>query len=194
MRVLVAVVLMAAVAAGPVWADQHPDVRLFLTFDQADYVHEIADPGAGVLTIYVCADCVADGEGIGLWGAAFKVERTFGGTYLALTNMLNPGITPIGHPETGIGAAVASGGLCIDGGIVPLASILYSYNGTPGTLKLIPHETDGAVTADCNNDLDTWCVAGNAGVGVAPPAPDADCDCDNPVEATTWGTIKALYR
>ena len=199
MRILVALVVVGLLAM-PALAGQNPDIRLFITFTEGQYDNYIEAP-AQYQNIYTCADCLSRTEGEGLWGVAWMFERTFGGTHLATTNLLNGTITPIGNPDTGV--AVASGGLCINSdppgtGIVCLASHLYLYT-TPGTVSLVGHPTDGNVAADCDNVLDEWCVYQNGALGAGQVPPDGDPDCQecpepNPVEDATWGTIKAMYR
>ncbi|MFH1689810.1 MAG: FlgD immunoglobulin-like domain containing protein [Candidatus Eisenbacteria bacterium] len=152
MIVLVALTLAAVAVAG-----QNPNVRLYIDFDPPNYVHELRAPAVGdTIRLYVVADSLGSDPGDGLWGAAFRVTRDFGGTYLGTVNLLDPATAPIGDPESVEGIALASGGNCIEGSVVPIAELTYLYGGTPGTISLLPHSSDGAVTADCNNDLDTW--------------------------------------
>ncbi len=142
MIVLVALTLAAVAVAG-----QNPDVRLYIDFDPPNYVHELRAPAVGdTIRLCVVADSLGSDPGDGLWGAAFRVTRDFGGTYLGAVNLLDPATAPIGDPESVDGIALASGGNCIEGSVVPIAELTYLYDGTPGTISLLPHSSDGAVT------------------------------------------------
>ena len=89
-------------------------------------------------------------------------------------------------------------GECIypDGnGMIIVGYVLYYYTGPPGHVRIAAAEIDGRTVLDCNNMVDTYCVAANAGIGADPPPGDPGCYCGTvPVENASWGTIKALYR
>ncbi len=151
------IVLVALTLAAVAGAGQNPNVRLYIDFDPPNYVHQLRAPALGdTIRLYVVADSLGSSPGHGLWGAAFQVARDFGGTYLGAVNLLDPDTAPIGDPESAAGIALASGGNCVQGSVVPIAEISYLYGGELGTISLLPHSSDGAATADCNNDLDAW--------------------------------------
>jgi len=186
--------LMVLALAIPALAGQNPDIALFLTTDATGQTDvNTTDPGD--FYVYVCFD--GFGPGGGMLGAAFTLTKTFSGYQLEATNLL--GGLAVGSPEAGWAIATAGDCSMPVGGVVVAASLHYLALG-PGTITVGPHPTDGPAVADCNNDLDFFCVhsiavngvAGNFGVGE--DAPDGDCEPVDPVEDATWGSIKALYR
>ncbi len=83
--------------------------------------------------------------------------------------------------------------------MVVAGRVRYFYIGSPGHIRIIQceHEVHSCVVVDCEwaDDEDYWCVAGNAGVNMDAPPGEPRCECGVvPVEAASWGTVKALYR
>jgi len=185
MRKMVLVCVALLLVAGTAFAGQNPNLLIGLdSTDPPTGANRIDNP-AGPFNVYVVF--MQFGNGGGMLGAAFKFDRTFSGYKLETVNLL--GGLSVGDPESGYGWALATAGDCAMpvGGVVVAARLQYLYDGvTPGTITLLPHDTDGAVAADCNNDLDVWTVYSNFGVNA--DAPEA------PVEAASWTAIKALYR
>ncbi len=202
------IALLVLALAVPALAGQNPKLGIFLDLDSdtANAVVNTVCPEVNeTFVVYLCFDRFGEdglgGTGVeGLLGAAFKFDRTFAGFKLLQSNLL-PGLD-FGDVEVD-GWAITSGANCQfpdANGVLIGASIQYLYLGAPGTITIVPHPIDGNSAADCNNELDFWCVhsilssdvSGNFGVCVEPP--DGDCQQLSPVEDATWGGIKALYR
>ncbi len=65
------------------------------------------------------------------------------------------------------------------------------YLGVPGTVNIIDHPDYPRWVVDCNDEVDFYCLLNNGGVLM--DAPETG-ECISPVEESTWGGIKALYR
>ena len=185
MRFLLSVVLVALLAT-TAFAGQNPDIMIGLdsTNSPVSEVNRVDPALNGTFDVYVVFKNFGP-EG-GMLGTAFKFDRTFSGFKLTQTNLL-PGLD-FGDVESD-GWALTAGAECQfpDGnGYLVAATCQYMYLGAPGTITIIDHPVDGASVADCPNDLDFWTVYSNFGVNEDPPA--------SPVEASTWGSIKSLYR
>jgi hypothetical protein len=197
-RALLSLLLIAFIAM-PVLAGQNPDIRIYLDVDPPNKIHEIHPTASATFDVYVCMDCFsADG---GTRGTAFLLQRTFTGFKLSQTSLL--GGLDFGDAETDPGWTLAAGADCVypgAEGVVCIARIQYLYLGVPGTLNLHPHGLvepgTGSEVLDCDFASDFYCIYANLGVS-APPDPGEDgCDCEppQPVEDSTWGGIKSLYR
>jgi hypothetical protein len=125
---------------------------------------------------------------------AFKLERTFGGQLVGQVNLL--GGASYGDPETGWRLYDDEG--CTGpgpDGILLLGQAQYLYEGPPGYLRLRAYYSEGLLVRDCDYNLhwieETELTSLRYG-GVAAAAP---WGCyTTPVEAVSWGAIKALYR
>ena len=73
-------------------------------------------------------------------------------------------------------------------------SLSFFYYSGSCCIKLLEHPEYPRWVSDCSDpgELDYWCVESHASIGGA-VCPDGDCEV-NPVEDTTWGGIKALYK
>ena len=194
------IALAMLVMAVPAFAGENPNLGIYLDLDTATPMgdNEVCPNPNETMDVYVCFDRLGDGGG--LLGAAFMFDRTFGGFKLVQSNLL--GGLDFGDVEAD-GWALTSGASAAypdANGVIVAAMCQYLYLGTPGTITIMPHPVDGNSAADSMNELDFWCVhsidgdgaAGN--LGVCMPAPDGDCGPISPVEESTWGGIKALYR
>jgi len=195
-RLLIALAVLAL--AIPAVAGQNPHIAIYMVDSATGVGNNYLCPAPYVpFNVYVCFDRF--GTGGGMLGCAFSYARNFGGFKLSFQNLL--GGLMIGDPEIAPGVALTSGANPVypTGGIVVAATAQYMYSGAPaGFIQFGPHGTDGAVVADANNMLDVWCIrsillsgaSGNYGVCATQP----DGDCTSPVEESSWGSIKALYR
>ncbi len=200
MKRLLVVLLIAALAV-PALAGENELLAIFLSADDDtgdDVVNEVCPGINETFNVYVCFDRFGDGGG--MLGAAFMFNRTFGGFKLTQMNLL-PGLD-FGDVETD-GWAITAGANCQypdANGVLVAATCQYLYLGTPGTITVLPHPIDANSAADCQNELDFWCVASvlshgaAGGFGACAAPPDGDCEPESPVEDSTWGGIKALYR
>jgi hypothetical protein len=193
MKANLAVLIVAALAVTAL-AGTNPDVRIYLDVDPPFGVHEIHPNPGSTVDVYVCLDCL--GEGSGVRGTAFLLERTFVGFKLAQTSLW-PGLD-FGDAEVdGWTMAFDDCAFPDADGIVCIGVIQYLYQGPdPGTIDILPHPGTGAEVLDCDYASDYFCVAANLGVSMPPNPGDPDCDCEPPapVEDATWGGIKSLYR
>lgn len=185
-------VLMIAAFAIPAFADQNPFIRLYVDFEPPVGVHRVDDP-VGPFTAYLVLDCFG-GDG-GIRAVSLLIERTFGGYNVGSANLL--GGQALGGPEDPAGWALTAFDCVMpdQNGMVLAASVDYLYTGPAGYIKILGHPVDGKMTVDCDFLVDMYCVYMNGGVNADPPEGDPDCDCPpSPVEDSSWGTIKALYR
>ncbi len=203
MKVLIALMVLAL--AVPAFAGENPSVRAFVTMDPDGYV--FADPAAvsgAVSDVYLCFDCFGDpdivGDG-GLTGVSLVLDFLCGGFTAGpqdLTIFHPTAATVVGGPDDLVSGWVIAAAECVVPNaldIICVAKIPWYYLGA-GEILILPSPTDGKATVDCNNDLDFFCVLSHGALGQdVVTAGDLDCDClVSPVESSTWGTIKSLYR
>ena len=137
---------------------------------------------------------------MGLTSVSFKTFVTEGvSSPPAYTNLL-PGDLAIGNFETGVTLAStecinATTGTYMDP--VIFATIdLFSVGGV-GDVMILEHPDFPGWVLDCEPGealIDSCCVWTHGGVGKDAEPGDAECAADTPVEARTWGAIKALYN
>jgi len=187
------IALMILGLASVALAAENPDIRIYLDAAPPGYVHEVHPDASTQFDVYVCLDCF--GPGGGTRGTAFLLTRTFQGFKLSQTSML--GGLDFGDAEVD-GWTIAAGAACVypdASGTVCVGVINYLYLGVPGTLDVGPHPGTGYEVLDCDFLSDYYCVYANLGVSVPPNPGDPECDCGEvPVEDSTWGGIKSLYR
>ncbi len=195
MRVLLMLlVLLAAAVQAP--AGQNPDIRVSLDFDPPNGVHRVDDP-VNPLRVYVVCDCF--GANGGLSGAVVSFERTFGAAGYQQVALITAPHGSFGDVEDPYMGWVMASVECVypdAAGVVLIGYVDYWYIGPPGYLRIVPPDLEGGLVADCDVEVDEYCVFMNAGVGVDPPPGDPDCECGSivPVEEGSWGAIKAIYR
>jgi hypothetical protein len=203
------ITLMVLALAVPVFAGQNPHIRAFYTFDPAGYVH--SDPNAVTNTVvngYLCFDCFDEFEdpippGVGLTGVSLVLDFLCGGFVAGAADVtiFHPSAqTVIGGPDNTTSGWVIAAPECVEpgpDGIICVALVPWYYTGPPGDILILPNPVDGPATVDCNNDLDFFCVLSHGAIGQEVGTPgDENCDCEppSPVEDSTWGAIKGLYR
>lgn len=186
MRTLV-LTLLAALVAATAFAGQNPDIRCYVTMDQADTI--FADPVApanAIKNVYLCFDTF--GTGGGLTAVSLTLDFQCSGFVAgsADVTIFAPGaLTVIGGPDDLVNGWVIGAGQCVTpnaSGVVCVAMIPWFYTGTPGDIVIL-EGSEGFATVDCNTDIDLFTVRSNGALGQ-----------EVPVEAQTWGGIKALYR
>jgi hypothetical protein len=192
--VTVCAVLMLAVAA---FAGQNPNIYAYVSFDPAgDEAQSAVTPTAyTTVSAYVCLGCIEGGVTVvsfGLNNALAEYPGVF--ATQQFTNLM-PGGLAIGDPFVG-GVTIASTEcLVTDPVIVGYGS--YFYLGGNGCIKIVDHGTYPRWVVDCQQPgvQDYYCLKGHGTVGAAVCTDGLEtCDCDSPVEAETWGGIKALYK
>lgn len=196
MKRIVLAALVIVLVTAPAMAGQNPDARAFISFMDppagADPYDHDTDTIAGLVNIYLLVD--AFGEGGGMRTISLKWTTSGFGMAFAATMYL-PGAQQIGGPDHVDEMWVISGDACTlpnEFGWVVVLNQPY-FVSAAGTVTLSENTADGKMLVDCNFAADQFCVLGNGGLGMAPPAGDDPCN-GTPVEMATWGSIKALYR
>ena len=196
MRTVLAVLLTAALASTAL-AGGNPEVRAYITFDQGDYVHRLDIAGSQPVTCYLMMDCLVGGT----TGMSF---------YITLTpEMHTPGFEGYTKPSGWLELPYGSGSFwsaegitfvtgsagCITDEPVLVATITMFASGTPGDITISDHTIYTREVTDCNEPalVDAYCVLSHGAINKDPVA-DEECPCGTPVEESSWGSIKALYR
>jgi hypothetical protein len=206
MKRAILILMVLAFCAVPALAGQNPNVKIYLytTSTGIGGTNNKATPAAGSNTsVYVCFDNIWGG----VYGASWKFTEVPGPSFLSTTNQYaGVGGLTIGDPASALGCAMTVGANPVypgANGIIVLGRIRYEtaeMSTRGGSITVIPHATDGRAVADANNALDFWCVHSVAFDGLSgnfgwddTAVPDGDCAV-SPVDARSWGSIKALYR
>ncbi|MBD3348280.1 MAG: hypothetical protein GF400_03670 [Candidatus Eisenbacteria bacterium] len=196
MRVLV-LTSLAVLMATAAFAGQNPNACMYFDFDPPNRVFR-ADPATSTTQNgYLVMDCF--GPGGGVTGVSLVLDFQCGGFVAgsADVSVFHPSAqTVIGGPDDLTNGWVVAAPECVypdASGIVTIAMVPWFYTGPAGDVVLLASPADGKATVDCNNDLDLFCVYANAAMNQDPATP-GDPGCGTPVEAQTWGSIKALYR
>ena len=186
MRTFLAMIMIVAIAV-PAFAGGNPDVVGYIDFDPPNRVHSAMPEAYTTVLAYIC---IGDLD-MGMTGVAFMINDTdvdcpdvFAIT--SFTNLL-PGDLAIGHYLTGISLASTE---CVTGPDVSVAYMEFFYIGGACCIELQDHpEMPGWVT-DCNDpaQVDYYELIAHGSIG------GATCPEITPVEAATWGSIKALYK
>ena len=187
-RVVFAALAMLVVAV-PVLAGQNPDIHIFVDFDPPNYVHRIDSPVSPFDT-YLCVDTFGPSGGMRQVSVIWQTN-SFGMAFAADYSMFHAAAQVIGAPDDLVTGWVIAAPDCVfpDGtGIVVVAKVPYFMTGTDivGTITLLPNPIDGRLVTDCEFEADVWHESSNGGINTDPP--------QTPVEAASWGSIKALYR
>ena len=185
------IVGLAMLVAATAFAGGNPAVRAYIDFDPPNQVHAAMPAPYSTFQAYVCFDNIE----MGLTSASFYVtDPTVAcpGVFAppSFTNIL-PGDLAIGNIFSGI--TLSSTG-CEAGPSVCVGYLTLFYLGGECAIQIMDHPDYPRWVTDCNDpaQVDYYCVLSHGSVGGAVP-PDGDCEI-NPVEDTTWGGIKALYR
>ncbi len=183
MKRLLVVALMLAVAV-PALAGTNPAIQMFVTFDSGAVVERL-DPTPYTLgNAYLCATEIGEG----FTTVSFAMGVADGISISTSWASLLPGGLAIGAFDTGITLASTD---CMTDVIVPIAEGSFVWTGTPGEITVVDHPDYPREVVDCLGGTDDYCILNNAAVFMD-PAPTGECV--SPVEESTWGGIKALYR
>jgi len=197
MKTVMLLSALVVLLTAPAMAGENPDIQIYLEADPPNFIHEVHPEPSATFDVYVCLTCF--GPDGGTRGTAFLLTRTFGGFKLSQTSTM--GGLDFGDAETDPGWTLAAGADCVypDAADVVVVGVLqYLYTGPAGTLDILPHGLvepgTGREVLDCNFDSDFYCIRAHLGVS-APPNAGEGCECpSNPVNETTWGRLKAMYR
>jgi hypothetical protein len=200
--VLTALTIAALLVPAAALAGGNPEVKAFITFesttpDNASVVSRVDPAAYTAVTAYVGMTDL----GMGTKGASFALSVT-PGTFAptpTFTSLL-PGGLVIGTWQDGLTLASSS---CMNADNHPgreyidpviMGQFDGFYLGTPGDIQWVDHPDYPRWVTDCNSpaQVDYYCVWTNGGVGKDPVA--GECEASTPVEASSWSSIKALYR
>lgn len=174
-RLVLAVAILSLSLSSLLFAGQNPDLELFIEWDTYDTNY--VEPVVGTL------DAIVYAGNFGLLGGlsslALKVDAGSNLFYLGFS-AANGGI--VIDDITGDGALIGWGTCQVpdESGKVAIGTLSYFYMGgaVPDSVRILPHAVEGSDAADCNMDIDSWCVrldpSGNAGVWATPPAGNCD--------------------
>jgi len=201
--VLIAVAVMALlVPASALAAGGNPGAKAFVTFtsptpDNASVSSRVDPVQYTEFAAYLGMTDLA----MGMTGVAFKASFTPGvSSPPSFVNLL-PGDLAIGNWETGVTLAAtecmnaSAGGEFIDP--VIFARFDLFYLGGSGDVTILDHPDFPGWVLDCDEvepQIDFFCVWSHGGIAKDPEPGDDGCEANTPVEARTWGAIKALYN
>ncbi len=194
MRAAIAVLTLALIvsvaAANPVvyWP------AAGITFDPTGNFLARVDPAAYTAgTVYIAVTCPQLPEH-NVVTISFAVSVDAGVSAPASWSSLLPGGLAIGDYTTGI--TLSSTEPIYDAPVVVASASLF-YLGVPGQIRLVDHPDYPRWITNGAGDVFYYCVASNGGV-LMDPMPTVEncgwCDDYDPVENSSWGAIKAMYR
>lgn len=195
--VAIALVLLVAGTAG---ANPIIGEWMYIDFDPPNFVHRVDPAIYTAVDAYVMLDLTASAE-TGFSSVSFTLAVTPGmSSPPSFTNLL-PGDLAIGNWETGITLA-STECITVDAGREFIDPVIFAtldlfYLGSPGEVLWVDHPEYARWILDCEDpeaEIDFFCVWTNGGVNQDPAPGDVDCEANTPVEASSWGAIKALYH
>jgi len=173
--------MLLAIAATPVLA-QVEGLGLFA--DQAGLNCEVTDAVEGIKRVYV-----VHLNSVGATGSEFLVD-TSASTMALIVAAVPAGFLSIGNSDTGISIAYQE---CRVGTFLVLTLTFDNFGTTAPCSYLHMLEDPNAVPpVRIWNDCFSFPHAFPGGQAIVNA--NGTCPCDVATEATTWGTIKALYR
>jgi len=188
--VVLTLALVASVAAANPVADW-PTVAL--SFDQTEHMPVVNPAAYSSGEVYLSAHCFGMfGESLVTISLAVAVDPGVSAP-VAWTSLL-PGGLSIGDYETGI--TLSSTEPLTDDKILVCSGSLF-YLGVPGQIAVVDHPDYPRWITNAEDEVLFYCLHNNAGVLMTPTPTGEDCAlCQNgnPVEHSSWGAIKAMYR
>ena len=129
----------------------------------------------------------------GATGAQFMVDHMSWGASLTYLSEISPYPSVIGNSQTGI--TISYDGCLSSPNLILRINFLGSGLSAPCSyIQVVPDPgavPPGIYVTDCASPVPNLLTATGGDVVVNP---DASCMCDIPVQETTWGQVKALYR
>ena len=184
LTVLTLLIACAAFAGG------NPGVATYIDFDPPNRLHYVTPALYTAVVAYICFGDLP----MGLAGCSFRVTDVgveCPGVFApdpGFTNLL-PGDLAIGNYLTGITLASTE---CMPGPDVCVAYVSLFYLGGECCVEVLDHPDYPRWVLDCNDpaqvDFYGILAGGGGAVNTASPCPTV------PVEESTWGSVKALYR
>jgi hypothetical protein len=173
MRLLLLLVIALMIFPARATPNPVPSYRLGLYGDAAGTVDAIYTDGSGTVTIYVVFEVVMPGDEYS--GLQFSVVAPpcFNAVYVGESSVY----TPIGNSQTGV------------------FFLLDTFTYGSHNILTITYSAQGTTPACCWGEPQlpaSWDYSiGIEGVWINPNEPR---NCVAPVESSTWGAIKAMYR
>jgi len=174
-------------------AGGNPNVRAYIDFDPPNYVHAISPALYATVEAYLCLDNVEEG----VTSISFTMQRPdeacpgvfIGGNWQDF--FPSGGVIPMNPWPWGVTVYSTE---CLTSDPLVVGVVTTFYLGGSCCLEILDHPEYPRWVCDCSDpaDVDQYCVLAHGSVGGA-DCPPGDCD-PVPVEGSTWGTIKALYR
>ena len=189
--VLIALALVALCA--PAFAGGNPDIRCYISFDQSGAgapVYDYAMTQYEGFKAYVCFTGIEQG----ITTVSFRLNNPmvdYPGLFASqsFTNLMD---IIVGDPYTGMSLASST---CRSDAIEVVGYLdLFPTAVGPAAVEILDDPDFPRSVVDCttpNGELDAYCVFQNGSIDGGVPISG---DCWDPVEASTWGGIKALYR
>ena len=193
MKYVLTALALAALCV-PAFAAGNPDVQIYISFDQSGNgarEHYYTMVPYTYFSAFVCVT----GLDMGFTGVSFaltNVDSLYPGMFQFPPVFSTPFETQVGNVYTGISVAT---GTCRDEEVV-IAGELGMFPTMAGDIciEIKDYPAFPRWVVDCHQpygEVDFYCVFqnGTIGAGVCPVG-----DCPDPVEDSSWGGIKALYR
>ncbi len=198
MRYIVAVLLVVVLTVAPAVAGMNPECKFFVTFaDTSSVTYQNLADGARVDPVmYTAFDAHFGILDYGCFTTiSFMIENTPGMSSPVAYDNLLPGNLAIGAYETGVTlASTIQLDSSVQGPFYFFATGHYFYLNVPGEIKIVDHPEFPRWVVSCNDEVDYYCVWQNGGVAMDAVVVEAECYGDVPVESSSWGAIKSLYR
>ncbi len=189
-----ATVLLVLALTAPAFAGMNPDCQVCIDF-------------SGTATSWSDVQSRIDPELYTAFSGYFCIYGINGLTCICLKGSITPGISgppgfvnllpggmSIGSWETGITLASSE---CLTDRFICVARLDLLYLGGSGDLLFLDHPEWPRWVCDCTQPtalVDYYCVWMHGGIGKDALEGDEECFPVVPVENTTWGAIKSLYR
>ncbi len=193
MKLLLLMGLLVTLAV-PAFAGGNPDARVYIDFDPPNYVFEYTPTPFEEFDAYVCLDQLDEG----MMSVSLRMDDPMvacPGVFASVgwTHLLPSSDPPLDPPWVGNGIFALSD-YCFHDDPAVIGAIHLVYLGGECCLEILEHLICARWVVDCSNEreLDIYCVLAHGSIGGA-PCPEGDCS-QVPVEGSSWGIIKGLYR
>jgi hypothetical protein len=191
MNRLIAVALILAVAC-VAFAGGNPDIRAYFDFDPPYYLHAVYPAPYTSVDMYICVDNVDQG----ITTFSFRMDDPVAsnpGVIIACnwTQLLPGGFIPMDPWPFGVTVFSSE---CVASDPLIVGRVNFFYLGGSCCLEILDHPDYPRWVVDCSEpgEIDYYCVLAHASIGGA-VCPEGDC-AQVPIESSTWGSVKSLYR
>jgi hypothetical protein len=183
--VLVLMLVLVPGLPGTVWANPLPWAEVGFYGDAEGMVHTVYDSGPGTLDIYVVLRNYVHVYGAGTVRFSAPPPPCFDAVYLGESSSFGV----IGDSQAGAWVFPLD---CSQGAYHIMTITWTVQGGTSECCWFEPRPFPGATQVegtDCSITDFEWIAAEGVWIN-----PNSSINCNSPVEATTWGAIKAMYR